>query len=70
MSPELLIATEMPAPPQLAAACIPVEQIRPGLAEILESIENAVRVDRSRVTTIQLVRARLQLQSMISGLPE
>jgi hypothetical protein len=56
--------------PDPQPSSVPVEQIRPGLTEILESIEMAVRVDRSRVTTIQLVRARLQLQSMLAGLPQ
>jgi hypothetical protein len=48
---------------------VPVGEIRPGLTDILESIETAVAVDRSRVTTIQLIRARLRVQSMLAGLP-
>ena len=44
-------------------------EMRSDLVDILDSINDAVAADRSRVTTIQLVRARLKLQTMIAGMP-
>lgn len=44
-------------------------EARAELQDILDSINDAAAHERSRTQTIQLVRARVKLQTMIAGMP-